>query len=211
MPRPLRFCFLSIFYPPYSFGGDAIFVSRLANALAARGHEVDVIHCVNSYKTLGHGEPTATFVNHANVTVHSLRSRMGVLSPLIAQQTGSPWPKTNKILEVFYGKKFDVIHYHNISLFGPGVLRLEPDYRDYIKLYTAHEHWLVCPMHVLWKNNDRVCEKPECLGCTLKFRRPPQLWRYTPLLRRCENAIDAFISPSFLDARCISNAGLRLR
>jgi glycosyltransferase involved in cell wall biosynthesis len=196
MARPLRFCFLSIFYPPYSFGGDAIFVSRLANALAARGHEVDVIHCVDSYKSLAHSEPQQTFVNHPNVTVHSLRSRLGILSPLIAQQTGSPWPKSKKILEIFYSKKFDVIHYHNISLFGPGVLRLQPDYRDFLKLYTAHEHWLVCPMHVLWKDNQRVCDKPECLRCTLKFRRPPQLWRYSSLLEKAQTTIDAFIAPS---------------
>ncbi|MGC2112584.1 MAG: glycosyltransferase [Candidatus Korobacteraceae bacterium] len=196
MVRPLRFCFLSIFYPPYSFGGDAIFVSRLANALASRGHEVDVIHCVDSYKTLAKGEPEHSFVNHPNVTVHSLRSRLGILSPLIAQQTGSPWPKSKKILEIFYSKKFDVIHYHNISLFGPGVLQLAPDYRDFVKLYTAHEHWLVCPMHVLWKDNQRVCDKPECLRCTLKFRRPPQLWRYSGLLAKTQTAVDAFIAPS---------------
>ena len=145
MPRPLRFCFFSIFYPPYSFGGDAIFVSRLTNALARRGHEVDVIHCVDSYRTLAKKEPVEQFVNHPNVTVHSLRSRLGRFSPLIAQQTGRTWPKTDAILEVFYSKKFDVIHYHNISLFGRKVLQLEPDYRDFIKLYTTHEHWLVAP------------------------------------------------------------------
>lgn len=126
MARPLRFCFLSIFYPPYSFGGDAIFVSRLANALACHGHEVDVIHCIDSYKVLAHREPEHDFINHPNVTVHGLRSRMGRLSPLVTQQTGRPWPKSKKILDVFYSKKFDVIHYHNISLFGPGVLRLSP-------------------------------------------------------------------------------------
>jgi glycosyltransferase involved in cell wall biosynthesis len=196
MARPLRFCFLSIFYPPYSFGGDAIFVSRLANALACHGHEVDVVHCIDSYKALAHREPEQDFINHPNVTVHGLRSRMGMLSPLVTQQTGSPWPKSKKILDVFYSKKFDVIHYHNISLFGPGVLRLEPDYRDFIKLYTAHEHWLVCPMHVLWKDNERICDKAECLRCTVKFRRPPQLWRYTHLLRNCQSAVDAFLSPS---------------
>ena len=149
MARPLRFCFLTIFYPPYSFGGDAIFISRLTNALARRGHEVDVIHCVDSYKVLAKSEPKESFVNHPNVTVHSLRSRLGFLSPLVAQQTGWTWPKTDAILEVFYSKKFDVIHYHNISLLGPKVLQLEPDYHDFIKLYTTHEHWLVCPMHVL--------------------------------------------------------------
>jgi len=209
MARPLRFCFVSIFYPPYSFGGDAIFVSRLANALARRGHEVDVIHCVDSYKTLAKSEPQQKFVNHPNVTVHSLRSRLGFLSPLVAQQTGRTWPKTDGILEVFYGKKFDVIHYHNISLFGPKILQLQPDYPDFIKLYTAHEHWLVCPMHVLWKNNERVCDKPECLRCTLKFRRPPQLWRYTNLLEKCEAAVDAFISPSLFTKQMHHERGFK--
>src|SRR5450755_3231509 len=70
MARPLRFCFLTTFYPPYSFGGDAIFVSRLANALARRGHEVEVIHCVDSYRMFAKTEPPAQLLDHPNVTVH---------------------------------------------------------------------------------------------------------------------------------------------
>ena len=196
MARPLRFCFLSIFYPPYSFGGDAIYLYRLSNALASRGHEVDVIHCLDSYRLMGGREPRQQFPNHPNVTVHSLQSRLGFLSPLLAQQLGTTWPKTDRILEVLYSKKFDVIHYHNVSLLGPQVLKLEPDYPDFIKLYTTHEHWLVCPMHVLWKNNERLCEKPDCLRCTLKFRRPPQWWRYTHLLEECVRSVDTFIAPT---------------
>ena len=209
MARPLRFCFLSIFYPPYSFGGDAIFVWRLANALAQRGHEVDVIHCVDSYNVLAKSEPAQPFTDHPSVTVHSLRSRLGLLSPLVAQQVGWAWPKTDAILEVFYSKKFDVIHYHNTSLFGPKALQLEPDYRDFIKLYTSHEHWLVCPMHVLWKNNERLCDKPDCFRCTLKFRRPPQWWRYTGLLDRCTSAVDAFVSPSLFTRQMHQERGFQ--
>jgi glycosyltransferase involved in cell wall biosynthesis len=205
--RPLRFCHLSIFYPPYSFGGDAMYLYRFVNALARRGHEVDVIHCVDSYQVLEKRKPTREFPNHPNVTVHSLRSRAGFLSPLIAQQTGGTWPKTSRILEVMLGKRFDVIHYHNISLLGPRVLELQPDYRDFIKLYTTHEHWLICPMHVLWKNNERVCEKPDCLRCTLKFRRPPQWWRYTHLLSKCTAAVDAFLSPSRFTRRMHQERG----
>ncbi len=196
MPRPLRFCHLSIFYPPYSFGGDAMYLYRLVNALARRGHEVDVIHCADSYHVLEPRAPTQQFPNHPNVTVHTLRSRWGRLSPLLTQQTGGTWFKTNRILEVFLGKKFDVLHYHNTSLLGPKALTLRPDYGDFIKLYTTHEHWLVCPMHVLWKNNQRLCDKPDCLRCTLAFHRPPQWWRYTRLLERCTRHVDCFISPS---------------
>lgn len=194
--RPLRFCHLSIFYPPYSFGGDAMYLYRLVNAQARRGHQVDVIHCADSYHALEPRTPTKEFPNHRNVTVHTLRSGWGTLSPLLTQQTGGAWFKKNRILEVFLGKKFDVIHYHNISLLGPRALALRPDYDDFIKLYTTHEHWLVCPMHVLWKNNQRLCEKPDCFRCTLAFRRPPQWWRYTRLLERCTRHVDAFVSPS---------------
>jgi len=194
--RPLRFCHLSIFYPPYSFGGDAMYLYRLVNALARRGHEVDVIHCADSYRVLESRKPTKEFPNHPNVNVHTLQSGWGVLSPLLSQQTGGTWLKTDRICEVLQSKKFDVIHYHNISLFGPKVLQLAPDYRDFIKLYTTHEHWLVCPMHVLWKNNQRLCEKPDCFRCTLKFKRPPQWWRYTSLLEKCAASVDTFLSPS---------------
>jgi len=194
--RPLKFCHLSTFYPPYSFGGDAVFLHRLANTLAQHGHEVDVIHCADSYHVLHPGPPPNPISNHPAVTVHTLKSPWGFLSPLAAQQTGRTWPKTARIRELLMSKKFDVIHYHNISLLGPEVLRLAPDYSDFVKAYTAHEHWLICPMHVLWKNNQRLCEKPECLRCTLKFRRPPQWWRYTRLLDSCAASVDTFFSPS---------------
>jgi glycosyltransferase involved in cell wall biosynthesis len=207
--RPLKFCHITTFYPPYSFGGDAIYLHRLVNTLAARGHDVDVIHCVDSYKALTRKEPKQSFPNHPNVKVHGLRSGWGRLSPLVAQQTGRTWPKTNRILEVLYSKNFDVIHYHNISLFGPQVLRLEPDYRDFLKLYTTHEHWLVCPMHVLWKNNRSLCDKPQCLRCTLRFGRPPQWWRYTSLLEKSLDAVDAFLSPSQFTRNMHAERGFR--
>lgn len=196
MARPLRFCHLTTFYPPYSFGGDAMFIHRLVNALAARGHEVDVVHCADSYLSLAGRPPQAPAANHPNVTVHTLKSRWGILSPLLTQQTGRPWLKSNRLHQILISKKFDVIHYHNISLLGPKVLTLAPDYADFLKVYTAHEHWLICPMHVLWKNNQRLCDKPDCFRCTLHFRRPPQWWRYTRLLERCAADVDVFLSPS---------------
>jgi hypothetical protein len=41
--RPLRFCMITIFYPPYNFGGDGVFVHRLSNELARRGHHVRAV------------------------------------------------------------------------------------------------------------------------------------------------------------------------
>jgi glycosyltransferase involved in cell wall biosynthesis len=187
---------ISIFYPPYSFGGDAVYIYRLANALAQRAYEVDVVHSVDAYNVLSSTPPQQQYPQHPNITVHSLRSRWGGFAPLLAQQTGRPLLDHEKLRAILCSKKFDVIHFHNISLFGPGVLTLEPDYEDYIKLYTMHEHWLVCPMHNLWKNNRRICDKPTCFTCTLSFKRPPQWWRYARLLAHSVEAVDAFISPS---------------
>ncbi len=198
MAKRPRFCMISVFYPPYSFGGDAVYLSRLVSALARRGYEVDVVHCVDSYQVLNASglSPEQDFPEHPTVTVHRLKSRWGWLSPLLSQQTGRPLLQGNAIRAVLQSKKFDVIHFHNISLFGPQVLTLTPDYSDFVKLYTMHEHWLVCPMHVLWKNNRRPCDRPTCFSCSLAFKRPPQWWRYTDLLSKSLDSVDAFIAPS---------------
>jgi glycosyltransferase involved in cell wall biosynthesis len=62
-------------------------------------------------------------------------------------------------------------------------------------------------MHVLWKNNERLCDKPDCLRCTLAFRRPPQWWRYTRLLERCARSVDTFISPSRFTRQMLHDRG----
>ena len=196
MPRRLRFCHISTFYPPYSFGGDAVYLYRLANSLAGQGHEVDVIHCADSYNLLAGKHALEPLPHHPGVAVHNLHSRLGPVSPFLSQQTGWPLLKAGKIRRILESKAFDVIHYHNTSLFGPKVLEIKPDYPGFIKLYTTHEHWLICPMHVLWKDNDRLCDRPQCFICTLRFCRPPQWWRYTNMLRKAAEHIDVFISPS---------------
>jgi len=196
MSRRLRFCHISTFYPPFSFGGDAVYLYRLANSLAAHGHEVDVIHCVDSYNLVGGRPARESLPNHPRVTIHTLHSRLGPISPLLSQQTGRPWLKSNKIRHILRSKRFDILHYHNTSLFGPKVLEMDPDYTGFIRLYTTHEHWLICPMHVLWQNNNRLCNRPRCLWCTLRHHRPPQWWRYTGLLPEAADHVDAFISPS---------------
>ena len=98
--RPLRFCMITTFYPPYSFGGDAVFVHRLSNELARRGHAVEVIHCLDAYRALARPRTTRGYDDHANVTVHGLESPVGVLSPLATQQTGLPLFKTRRIREI---------------------------------------------------------------------------------------------------------------
>jgi glycosyltransferase involved in cell wall biosynthesis len=192
MDRPLRFCMVTTFYPPYNFGGDGIFVHRLSNALAQRGHQVEVIHCIDAYRLLARQQPVTPSDDHPNVTVHGLESPFGFLSPLATQQTGVPFFKAARLRQIL-DSGFDVIHYHNISLVGgPKIL----EYGTGIKLYTMHEYWLVCPTHVLFRFNRAACVRPHCFLCTLTYKRPPQWWRYLPLMENAVTQVDAFLAPS---------------
>jgi glycosyltransferase involved in cell wall biosynthesis len=207
LPHPLRFLHLTTFYPPYSFGGDAMYVYRLCRALGDAGHHVDVVHCLDSYHLLHPGRPEIDFEEHDNVVRHPLQSRYRWLSPLLTQQTGRPLLKAREIRELLEGNLYDVVHFHNVSLLGPQMLSWQAARGRPVKLYTTHEHWLICPMHVLWKFNSRPCEKPECMRCTLRAGRPPQLWRQTSLLERASRHVDRFISPSRFTARMHAERG----
>jgi glycosyltransferase involved in cell wall biosynthesis len=209
MPRPLNFLHFSTFYPPYSFGGDAMQLYRLSHALADEGHHVDVVHCVDSYHLLHPGEPPARLPEHPNVETHELRSGFNSLSPLLTQQSGRPWLKRKSIDAVLNARPYDVIHFHNISLLGPEILSVTPAQGNPVKMYTTHEHWLICPTHVLWKFNRGPCDKPDCLRCTIQAKRPPQLWRYTGLLERMATHVDQFLSPSRFTARMHTERGFQ--
>ncbi len=204
--RPMRFVQVTTFYPPYNFGGDGLYVYRLSHALAARGHHVDVVHCVDSYRYFVREEPAVRLPDHPNVTVHPLRSRLGWLSPVLSHQTGQPFLKRAAI-ERLLERPADVIHFHNVSLLGPGVLGIGNGAGQLLKVYTTHEHWLVCPTHVLWKFDREPCDRPTCLRCLASTRRPPQLWRYTNLLSRAAEHIDLFLSPSDFTARMHAERG----
>ncbi len=196
---------VSTFYPPYSFGGDAMYLYRLSNELAKLGHTVDVFHCAEAFLLLNGKPPTAEFPNHERVTVHRLNSRAGFLSPLLTQQTGALFFK-NELKNALETGDYDVIHYHNMSLIGITALR----YGNAVKLYTTHEHWLICPMHVLWKFDREVCETKNCFSCQLKGKRPPQLWRETGLMEKMLSRVDCFLSPSRFTLRKHLEAGLKI-
>lgn len=182
-----------------------MYIYRLLHALGNAGHKVDVVHCVDSYHLLHAAPPEITFPEHPNVQRHELKSGYRWLSPLLTQQTGQPLLKRRQISGIL-NRRYDVIHFHNMSLLGPGLLRIESS-GPAVKLYTAHEHWLVCPMHVLWKFTQEPCVKPQCISCVILSGRPPQLWRYTGLLRKTCRHVDQFLSPSQFTATMHAERG----
>jgi len=190
---PLRVCMVTTFYPPHHFGGDAMYVYRLTEALAERGHAVDVVHSVDAYRLQHPAEPEVAFTHHANVTRHPLESRRPSLAALASHQLGGPALYRSRLRAVLE-RRYDVIHYHNVSLLGaPGVLAMG---RAPVKLYTANEYWLICATHVLFAFDREACTERRCLACTLRYKRPPQAWRYTGALRRALRHVDRILVPS---------------
>lgn len=190
----MRFCLVATFYPPHNYGGDGISVRRLAVALARRGHHVEIVHAADAFEALRpFGAPAVGPYDDQPVSAHHpLRRRAGFFSTLITQQTATPGLKRRELREILTGGAWDVVHFHNPSLIGVTAL----GYADAVTLYTLHEHWLVCPMHVLWRFNKEPCDSRKCIRCQLRGGRPPQLWRYSNVLARSLEHVDAFIAPS---------------
>lgn len=186
-------CMVTTFYPPFHFGGDAVAVQRLARALARAGHRVTVVHDVDAYRALG-GVPRAEPAEEDDVRVLRLESRCGALSPLLTQQLGRPVMHARTLRRLMSAEQFDVVHFHNVSLIGgPGALRLGG---EAVRLYTAHEHWLVCQTHVLWRHDRELCTARQCIRCALHHGRPPQLWRHVGTMERALRHVDTFIAMS---------------
>ena len=179
---PLRVAVVTTFFPPCNFGGDGNYIRNFVHSLARRGCEVEVIYDADAWSVgvsaLRPPSLPAPLDQPTGVTVHRLQSRWPLGSTLLTHQTGRPIVQRSAI-EAILAKGFDVVHFHNISLIGgPGVLALG----DGIKLYTVHDHWLVCQNHILWRHDRELCDKRECFRCSLAFKRPPQPWRQTSLL-----------------------------
>ena len=201
----MRFCMVTTFYPPYNLGGCGIYVRALSRALVAQGHDVEVMHCLDAYR-LKSIAPMPDEGGDNGIVVHRLESPLRFLSPLITQVTGHPGIKSRATRAIF-ARPFDVVHFHNISLVGgPAVITRS---RAPVNLYTLHDHWLLCPTHVFWKNNSKPCDRPTCFSCSLASGIPPQLWRYTRLVERSLAHVDAMLAPSDYTARRHRDSGLK--
>ena len=179
---------VTTFYPPFSFGGDGIYIQRLARALAARGHQIEIIHDTDGYRAMTGRTPDPSPAED-RITVHGLGARYPMLASLGVQQLGRPVAHRAE-LERLLSDRFDVINYHNISLIGgPGIWPIG----NAVKLHTAHEHWLVCPSHILWRNNREICDERRCLRCQIAHKRPPQAWRATSMIENLAPHVDRFL------------------
>jgi glycosyltransferase involved in cell wall biosynthesis len=189
----LRIASVTTFYPPHNFGGDGIDVERTARVLARLGHRVTVIHDTDAYRSLSGSDP-APPAPDPDVEVIALRSRTPRLSTFLTHQFGRPVVHQATLAALQRERRFDVVLFNNVSLVGgPGLLAFGG---DAVRVYIAHEHWLVCESHVLWRHNREACPGRECIRCVLAHHRPPQAWRYTGALQRALQHVDAFVARS---------------
>jgi len=191
----VKFCMVTTFFGAESFGGDAAYVDRLSRALLRHGHEVHVVHCVDAFEAVRGNHPLRSYKPPEGLIVHRLESPHGILSPLVTQMTGQPGFKAHELHQILDAADVDVIHFHNISLAGgAGVLHYGG--KNAVKIMTAHEHWLICQMHLLWKYGSKACDSRACIRCSLAGHRPPQLWRATGSIGRGLKELDALLFPS---------------
>lgn len=193
----MKFAMITTFFGHHSFGGDAAYVDRLSRALLKQGHQVDVIYSPDSFYLLHKEHPFRSYEAPKGLGIYPLHNRLGLFVQLIIHQTGRPWVYERQLKKLFRENQYDVIHFHNISLIGgPGLFGIDSENGHTIKIMTAHEHWLLCPLSLLWKYDRRPCEKQECLRCMIKAHRPPQFWRRLLPPLHTLSQLDALICPS---------------
>lgn len=197
-----RIVMTSTFYPPYHLGGDAVHVRYLAEELVRRGHEVHVIHSRDAYALKAKGKAPAPIAS--DVIVHPVATSLGGTSSQLTYLTGRSRAAERELRKVVEEVRPSWVHHHNISLLGQGMLGAA----GVPQLYTAHDHWPVCPRSDLEYLGRETCTRDRCVTCSLRTGRPPQLWRGSGFRRRL-GEVDRIIAPSEYMSRFLrERAGL---
>jgi hypothetical protein len=132
------------------------------------------------------GPATTSAREVPGLTVHGLSSSGGALSPFLSQQTGLPLLKGRRVREILDRSDPDVIHFHNVSLFGTGHPEASGEGRTGAQDLHSRTNIGWCARRTCCgSTNRRVCDARDCIRCTLRAGRPPQVWRYTRMIERC--------------------------
>jgi glycosyltransferase involved in cell wall biosynthesis len=186
------------FFGADSFGGDAMYVERLSQALGKRGHEVHVIHSAGAFRCVQRGHQRRVYQAPPGLRVHTIATGpRSIAAAIWSHQTGRVGPIRSLLSRVLAEVPFDVVHLHNVSLMGhTRIFDLVPADRCPVRLVTAHDYWWICPQSLLWKYNQRVCDGRDCATCLIRAGRPPQMWRGSDHASRSLSRADAVLFPS---------------
>jgi glycosyltransferase involved in cell wall biosynthesis len=188
----MRILVITNFFPPHDVGGAEIAAYNTCHGLLKRGVDTSVL----SIHTRG---PKA-------------QDRRYELEGVRVHQVGyPPHPLKRPFLQIFDPRVYravaaeiqhiqpDLVHVHNIS--GATLAPFVACRRLNVPLVlTLHDHWLLCPNNMLYKNDGELCDPAEQSGnCGRCFRRY-DFWGNVPWRRQIfsylvEN-VRYFISPS---------------
>jgi glycosyltransferase involved in cell wall biosynthesis len=212
----LVFLMTSTFLPPQGIGGADLHVKNLADELTRLGHEVHVLHSADAYGIKkgayrARSEHVTKTTGEGGVHTYAIKTPFD-LSAYVTYLLGDFAPLTKKFEKLVNKIKPDVVHHHEISLLGYRILK---KVGDYLNLYTAHDHWLICQNNTLLKNGREICGgnsaatlDMECFRCALSNNRPPQIWRRTCSFREAIREIDLLLAPSnYMKIRLIESIG----
>jgi len=164
--KKMQVTMLSNEYPPDFIGGAGVFAKKLSEGLVKKGHKVSVI--MNPYG-VGYvtGNETSLYEKKQinGVEVIPLNYNFIKLAMNMSGYFGSNREEITKIKKT----SSDILHLHNISGYGPKILKKLNNIVDSPKIMTVHDNWFICPFRHKDKDNCRI-------GCTLckynKFKIP---------------------------------------
>ncbi|MGQ9634644.1 MAG: glycosyltransferase [Bryobacteraceae bacterium] len=193
----MKFCLLTSFFGSYSLGGDSVYADRLARALLRRGHEVHAVFSSAAYQVLPHRLPMRCYEPPPGLVLHDLGGGWrGRLAAGWGHQTGRASHFREPLDLLLRRHRFDVIHVHNLSLLGAQEICRLLKSQEALRVATLHDYWWLCPLSLLWKNRSAVCDRPTCFTCSLRSRRPPQLWRRGSWFNGALQSMDVILVPS---------------
>ncbi len=201
----LKFLFTTTFYPPYHLGGDAVHVKYLAEELAKKGHEVHVLYSLDAFRIKRKVFSEKTY--NGTVQLHQLKTSFGI-SSYSTYLLGNSSFITRSFKNLVDKIKPDIVHHHNISLLGYNIFKKQ---REYLNIYTSHDSWLICQQNVLLKNGKEPCQSQACFSCSLRCRKPPQIWRHRKAFSEAIRELDMIIAPSsFISDRISPKTNLKM-
>lgn len=174
----MKILLVNDYYPPRKVGGAEIAVAALAGALVQAGHDVTVL--TGSDGESQHGERVISTGLEAHWGAPT-DPRRGVARRVQRLLNASP-VGTAALDRVAGDLKPDIVHTHNIRLFGLGAWAWFRA-RGWPTVHTAHDYFLVCPFRGMFKAG-QPCATP-CTECAAYH------WRRTGRLATLDGLIAA--------------------
>ncbi len=203
---PMRILYVTAHYPPDFVSGATLQVRRLAEAVAAEGHDVAVLSGAINAPDLPDGAVRTE--QTGEVAVHWLGT-----AARIDQDIDGNWQNphaTRLAAELLDAFRPDVVHGHALQTLGADVFALAAD-RAIPTVVTMHDFWWWCSRLFLVDRDLRPCDGLRPDGRCACAR--DDQWRRDrrDALQPLADAIELVLVPSQAMARTIAEAGVALR